>query len=217
MERFHQFMPCTPVGSISPSCPAGWNSKGNTPPGSCSIGNAPGYGPLDVWKIAGYNKVCQKNIKADQNLAVECCSGVNQIQNSIECKKLGFIPYSDKCNNVMQEKCNAKLDTSPFDPVWDGMPNGLSRPIYSNCTGKLILPQKEKSPGTFDLHCFNYLANAPANNFYKNHNYIDYPHEFPRYSFTTPQFDGTFGYKPMRQSYHPYHEYQYKINNLANV
>ena len=47
LTTYTKVMACTPLGQRGPECPAGWESVGYTQPGSCSLGNVPGDGPMD--------------------------------------------------------------------------------------------------------------------------------------------------------------------------
>lgn len=205
--------PCTIIGDKGPECPFGWKSVGYTQPGSCLIGNVPGLGHTDQWKMNGYNRVCKKDVLTSGDLAVDCCSDLFGISNSLECQARGYKPYSWQCNNVMEKKCNTLVQPYPFGPEWNGMPYGRKEPIYDGCTGKLIIPTKERKAGCIDEFCINYLRKAPPNNFFHNHDYQDYPHSNPRHSYNTPAFSGTWGYQPMRTPYKPYNDWNNKISN----
>lgn len=213
LQTYTSMMPCTPVGQRGPECPAGWESVGYTQPGSCSIGNVPGDGPMDTWQKYGYNRVCKRKIPTSGDMAVDCCSNLFGISGSVECRARGYSPYSWKCNNVMQEKCNPNVQTDPYGPEWNGMPDGQDPVVYRGCTGRIQGPTPPKEPGCIDEFCVNYLRNAPPNNFYHDHDYQDYPYHFPRHSYTTPAFEGEWGYQPMRTPYKPYHEYDNKTAN----
>lgn len=212
LQTFTMLMPCTPIGQQGPLCPAGWESVGYTK-GGCSIGNVPGDGPLDVWKKYGYNRVCKRKVPTSGDLAVDCCSNLFGISNSVECRARGFQPYSWTCNNVMSEKCNENVQKDPYGPEWDGMPGGQAPVVFRGCTGKVAGPTPEKQPGCIDEFCVNYLRNAPPNNFFHNHDFQDYPYNFPNHSYTTPAFAGTWGYQPMRTPYKPYNDYKAKNAN----
>lgn len=213
LQTYTTLMSCSPVGERGSECPAGWVSVGYTQPGSCSIGNVPGDGPLDAWKMYGYNRVCKRRIPTSGDLAVDCCSNLFGISNSVECNARGFKPYSWECNNVMVNKCNTNIHTDPYAPEWNGMPNGQSPTVYNECSGKVRGPQTPKQPGCLDEFCVNYLRNAPPNNFFHDHDYTDYLNHFPRYSYTTPSLDGTFGYQPMRTPYKSYTDYRNEKNS----
>lgn len=206
-------MQCTPVGKKGPDCPPGWESVGYTNPGSCTIGNAPGDGPLDTWQMYGYNRVCKRTVPTSGDMGVDCCSNIEGIAGSVECNSRGFNPYSDTCNNIMVKKCNSNVHSSPYGPEWNGMPEGQSYPAFSGCTGKVRYPPKPKKAGCTDKYCVNYLRNAPPGNFFHDHDYEDYPYHFPNYSYTTPDFAGSWGYQPERTPYKPYHEYDNKLAN----
>ena len=206
-------MPCTPVGEKGPLCPGGWEAVGYTQPGSCTIGQTPGDGPMDAWKMYGYNRVCKRKIPTSGDLAVDCCSNLFGISNSLECNTRGFEPYSWTCNNIMAEKCNTNVQKDPYSPELNGMPYGQDFPVYNGCTGSVRGPQPEKQPGCIEEFCVNYLRNAPPNNFFHDHDYTDYPYHFPRHSYATPGFAGTWGYQPMRTPYKPFHEYENKTAN----
>ena len=202
---------CTPVGNRAPDCPEGWISVGYTQPGNCSIGNVPGDGPLDAWQMYGYNRVCKRRIPTSGDAGVDCCSNLFGISQSLECKSRGFNPYSWECNNVMTKRCNSNVGKSQFSPEWNGMPGGSDKPVYQGCTGRVDYRKGCQKPGCLDEFCVNYLRNAPPNNFFHDHDFSDVGHHFPRYSYTTPQFqENTWGYKPMRTPYKPYHDYSNK-------
>jgi hypothetical protein len=213
LQTYTLMMPCTPVGERGPECPAGWESVGYTQPGNCSIGNVPGDGPMDAWKKYGYNRVCKRKIPTSGDQAVDCCSNLFGISGSVECRARGYLPYSWECNNVMQEKCNTNVQQDPYGPEWNGMPGGQDPVVYRGCTGRVQGPTPPQQPGCIDEFCVNYLRNAPPNNFYHDHDYQDYPVNFPRHSYTTPAFSGSYGYQPMRTPYKPYHEYKNKTAN----
>ena len=216
-QKYSLTMPCTPVGTAGPMCPAGWESVGYTQPGSCLIGNVPGDGPRDLWKMDGYQRVCKKVVESTGDLAVDCCSNVGGISNSVECRTRGYTPYSDTCNRVMVEKCNNNVRPSPYGPQWNGMPFGRDTPVYDACTGKVRTSGAEPKEGCLDNLCISYLQNAPAGNFFRNHDYIEYPHHFPRHSYTTSELKGGFGYQPMRMSYLPWNDYNHRNRNTFNV
>lgn len=214
LATFTLLSPCTPVGKRGPDCPAGWESVGYTQPGTCSIGNVPGDGPLDAWQMYGYNRVCKRRIPTSGDVATDCCSNLFGISQSVECKAHGYNPYSWECNNVMSKRCNSNVKTSEFSPEWNGMPGGNDQPVYRGCKGKVDYRGGQGGGGCVDEFCVNYLRNAPPNNFFHDHDFSDVPNHFPRYSYSTPQFrDQTWGYKPMRTPYKPYHEYQHKNSN----
>lgn len=201
---------CVLPGNSGPLCPAGWESVGYTPPGSCTLGNAPGDGPMDTWKQYGYNRVCKRKVPTSGDLAVDCCSDLFGISGSLECRARGFQPYSWTCNNVMQEKCNTLVQPDPYGPEWNGAPFGQDTPIFNACKGQAVRPPPAKKAGCLDEFCINYLRNAPNNTFYSRHDYQDYGHYFPAHSYTTPAFSGTFGYEPMRKPYTVWNDYKEK-------
>lgn len=215
LQTYTTVLPCTKVGHAGPPCPDGWEPVGYTQPGTCFIGDVPGDGPMDAWKVYGYNRVCKRRVPTSNDLAVDCCSNLFGIKDSIECKTSGYAPYSDKCNNVMNVKCNTRIEPDPYAPEWNGMPFGRDVPVVNGCTGRVTSRTKgrDKQSGCVDEFCTNYLRNAPPNNYYHNHDYQDYPHDYPNYSYTTPQFSGTWGYYPMRPPYKPYTDLNSKDAN----
>lgn len=213
LQTYTLTMPCTLVGNRGPECPAGWESVGYTQPGSCLIGDVPGDGPMDAWQKYGYNRVCKRKIPTSGDMGVDCCSNLFGISNSLECKSRGYSPYSWTCNNIMQKRCNPASHKDPYAPEWNGMPHGQAFPVYNGCTKRVREPQPPQKTGCIDEFCTNYLRNAPPNNFYHDHDFQDYPHHFPRHSYTTPSFDGTYGYQPMRTPYLPYTDYTHKNSN----
>lgn len=70
-----------------------------------------------------------------------------------------------------------------------------------------------KIGGELDQYCINYLRNAPSNNFFATHDYTDVPRYFPRYSYTTPDWFGEWGYNSMRRPYYPYNDWKQKYQN----
>jgi len=196
-KEYTTYSRCSKVADQPPPCPLGWESVGTTKPGSCQISDVPGNGHYDQWRLEGHMRVCKKKVQSSGNLDVDCCSNVGGIANSAECRANGTVPYSDTCNNIMQNRCNETVRGNPYGPDYRGCPLG---------TG-----QKPKIvKGTCDEHCRRYIRNAPANSFYHNHDYKDYPRHFPKASYVTPAFDGGWGYTPMRTPYLPYHTYQHK-------
>jgi hypothetical protein len=212
-QTYTLVMPCTNIGNKGPECPEGWESVGYTQIGSCIIGNVPGNGPMDVWKQYGYNRVCKKKIVSSGDMGVDCCSNLYGISNSIECKTAGYKPYSDQCNNIMVEKCNTNVQKNIYGNEWNGMPYGDNMTIYNNCNNSIRNVEKNLKYGCEDEYCRNYLRNAPTNNFFHNHDFQDYPYYFPEHSYTTPNFNGLWGYQPMRLPYKPYNDYKNKNNN----
>lgn len=212
LATFTKTMPCTPLGQSGPECPAGWESVGYTQPGTCIIGNVPGDGPMDSWKMYGYNRVCKRRVPSSGDLAVDCCSNLFGISDSLECNSRGYKPYSWECNNIMVKKCNTNVHKNPYAPEWDGMPNGQD-PIIRDCTGQIRGSTPKQNHGCVDEFCTNYLRNAPPNNFFHSHDYQDYPYHFPKYSYVTPAFDKTWGYQPMRTPYKAYNDYRSKNEN----
>jgi len=210
LQTFTKTSQCALVGTTAPQCPAGWESVGYTQPGSCTIGNAPGDGPRDTWQMQGYQRVCKRRVPTSGDLGIDCCSNLFGISDSLECANGGFKPYSWKCNNIMQETCNTVVQKDPYGPEWNGMPGGQDNPMYRPCTNSVAVAGPERKPGCSNEFCVNYLRNAPPGNFFKTHDYEDYPYHFPRHSYTTPGFDGTWGYTPERTPYKPYHEYEHK-------
>lgn len=215
-QNYSLMMPCTLVGNQGPMCPAGWTSVGYTQPGSCAIGNPPGDGPRDLWQLRGYNRVCKKSVESSGDLGVDCCVNVDGVGNSVECRSRGFVPYSDTCNALMTKKCNSNVMPSPYGPQWNGMPFGQETPAFDGCTGKTRIAGAKPARGKLDGLCVSYLENAPAGNFYRNHDFKEYPHHFPRHSYTTPAFAGSFGYQPTRMGYHPWNEYDHRNRNSFN-
>lgn len=213
LQVYTKVMPCSLVGTAGPQCPPGWESVGYTKPGSCSIGNVPGDGPLDRWQMYGYNRVCKRAIPTSGDLAVDCCSNLFGISDSLECNARGWSPYSWECNNVMAKKCNTNVQNNPYIE-WNGMPGGQEIPVYDGCSGTVRMSSPPKKSGCVDEFCVNYLRNAPPNNYFHNHDYQDYPHDFPQYSYVTPGFQGDWGYYPMRTPYKPYTDYNSK--NASN-
>jgi len=206
-------MPCTLVGTKGPECPAGWVPVGYTQPGTCSLGNAPGDGTMDAWKMIGYNRVCKRKVPTSGDMGADCCSNLFGIANSVECKARAYNPYSWECNNIMQKRCNTNVQKDLYGPEWNGMPYGQNYTVFNGCTGQVRGPQTPQQPGCVDEFCTNYLRNAPPNNFYHDHDYQDYPHHFPRHSYATPDTAGTYGYKPMRTPYKPYDDWNHKNAN----
>jgi len=204
LQKYTITLQCTPVGTKGPECPTGWTPVGYTQPGTCTIGSVPGNGQLDLWQYNGYNRVCKKEVQSTGKLDVDCCSNLYGLGNSVECKSKGLIPYSDTCNNVMQEKCNTNIGKKIYGAEWNGMPFGQDIPIRNGCNGLMLTSPPDKTPGIIDDHCNNYLRHAPANNYFRTHTFQDYPHDFPRHSYTTPAFNNSWGYYPQRKSYKPY-------------
>jgi len=212
-NTFTKMMPCTPVGEKGPDCPEGWASVGYTQPGSCTLGNVPGDGPMDAWKMIGYNKVCKRPVPTSGDLAVDCCSNLYGISDSVECKTMGYKPYSWTCNNIMVQKCNDNIQTSPYKYEWNGMPYGQNIPVYDACSKTLEIKNKFSKKGCVDEFCVSYLKNAPPNNYFYNHDFVDYGRDYPKWSYTTPQFSGTWGYQPMRTPYTSYNNWAQKSRN----
>jgi hypothetical protein len=73
--------------------------------------------------------------------------------------------------------------------------------VFDGCSGKVRRPTPAKKPGCVDEFCTNYLRNAPPNNYFHDHDYSDYSHNFPRYSYATPDFSSGNNYQPMRTPY----------------
>lgn len=213
LNTYTKLMPCTPVGERGPECPEGWVSVGYTQPGTCTIGNVPGDGHLDVWKMYGYNRVCKRKVPTSGDMGVDCCSNLFGISDSVECKARGYKPYSWECNNIMVEKCNTNVQKDIYAPEWNGMPFGQNFAVFNGCSGTIRIAQPNKKPGCLDEFCVNYLRNAPPNNFFHDHDFQDYPYHFPRHSYATPAFNGTWGYKPMRTPYKPYDDWRHKNAN----
>ena len=210
---------CTLMGNEAPQCPAGWESVGYTQPGTCTIGNAPGEGHLNTYKMNGYNRVCKRRIPTSGDAAIDCCSNLFGIAGSLECRARGYTPYSWQCNTDMSNYCNTRVAASPEGPVWNGVPNGQTQTVLE-CNGKVRATPAAKQPGCLDEFCVNYLRNAPPDNFFHSHDFQDVGHHFPNYSYTTPAFSGspfqasaTWGYYPTRLSYLPYTDTQHKNNN----
>jgi hypothetical protein len=202
---------CTNIGNEAPACPAGWESVGLTQPGSCTIGNAPGDGPNDVYKMMGYQRVCKRRIPTSNDMGVDCCSNLFGISQSLECKKFGYTPYNSECNNIMAEKCNTNIRKDFAGPVWEGMPGGQESTFKNSCNGRVITPNPPTKPGCLDEFCVNYLRNAPPSNYYSTHSFNDTLHDFPRYGYSTPNFyQNTWGYQPMRKSYTAWNDYTHQ-------
>lgn len=229
-NTFTQMTRCTPVGKTAPACPAGWESSGFTSPGSCMIGNTPGDGPTDTWRGFGYQRVCKRTVPTTGDMAVDCCSNLYGIAGSLECSSSDFKPYSWKCNSVMADRCNSNVKKDPFRANWNGMPYGQNIAVRESCSSHVRGPYPDKQPGSMgtqtcsingkiggvvDQHCANYLRNAPSNNFFSTHDFSDVGYSFPRYSYTTPDFqDKTWGYSLMRKPYYAYDDYKHqKIQN----
>lgn len=213
LQTYTKIMPCTPVGQRGPECPAGWVSVGYTQPGSCTLGNVPGDGPIDTWQMYGNNRVCKRRVPTSGDLAVDCCSNLFGISDSAECQAQGYKPYSWQCNNVMVKKCNTRVQKDPYAPEWNGMPKGQNIPIYNGCNGTVKRRGPGEEPGCLDEFCVNYLRNAPPNNFFHDHDFTDYGYHFPRHSYVTPDFAGTWGSQPMRTPYKPYNDWKNKTAN----
>lgn len=206
--------PCTLVGKTPPLCPAGTESVGMTQPGSCMIGNPPGDGHTDRWMMKGYQRVCKKKIPSSGDLAVDCCSNLFGIADSLECKSAAWKPYSWACNTAMAEKCNTNKPKNPYGPNWNGVPYGQDPVLKRPCSGKIVGLKNNKEPGCIDEFCVNYLRNAPPNNFFHNHDFSDVPWNFPQYSYTTPNFFGnTWGHQPLKGNYYDYRDLRNKDAN----
>jgi len=208
LETYTLLLPCSTIGGPSPPCPEGWESVGFQP--GCSIGNAPGYGPLDVWKLAGKQRVCKKSILSTGDIAVDCCNNLDGVSASVECKAFGYEPHSTTCNNVMVDKCEPARRRKK--PVYNGMPYGQTT---DDCTKRMRTEPNQPIGRDIDPRrargtCDDYLRHSPANSFFSTHDYDEYAYHFPRYSYTTPDFSGTFGYQPMRKPYRPYYEWEAK-------
>lgn len=200
---------CTQIGREAPLCNNGWTSVGLKP--GCLLSEVPGSGSQDAYNIEGYQRICKKTSPSTGDMGIDCCSDLYGISESLECKARGFSPYSWSCNKIMSDACNSSVNQDPYRFEWNGQAGGQSAPVFRPCAKKALLPSREKQPGCPNNEwCTNYLRNAPPNNFFHDHNYTDYLHNFPRYSYATPQFDGQFGYQPMRTPYHPYTEFQWK-------
>jgi len=61
-----------------------------------------------------------------------------------------------------------------------------------------------------DRNCDTYIEEAPAHSYYRNNTYDNYPYDFPRYSYTTPDFYGGFGYTTTRKPYYSYTDLKHK-------
>ena len=144
-QRYTLMGACTPAGKIAPQCPAGWESVGYTQPGSCTIGNTPGDGPTDSWRIAGYQRVCKKTVPSSGDLAVDCCSNLHGIAGSLECASADWKPYSWDCNNVIQGRCNSNVRHDPYKHNWDGMPYGQGHSVKSPCSGNVRSAPADKT------------------------------------------------------------------------
>lgn len=223
MKSFTALGRCGYSSEPAPVCPAGYTDTGKTTrPGSCLIGNTPGEGPSDRWRYLGHQRVCVKSVpenasalakvqtgypvpvplpRSSGNFAVDCCSGALGVAQSLECKRAGFTPYTDKCNNVMQQTCTTSVHRDPFSPEAI-METGTIGVPHTTTTKRL--------GASVAQHCNVYLERAPANSFYHNHNYRDYARHFPQQNYTMPAFKGGWGYTPERTPYHPWHEYQWR-------
>lgn len=211
---YTKFGPCTLVGKTPPLCESGFESVGMTQPGSCMIGNVPGDGHTDRWMMKGYQRVCKKKIPSSGDLAVDCCSNLFGIADTIECKSAGWKPYSWSCNTAMADKCNTNKPRDPYGPNWNGVPYGQDPILKRPCSDKIVGVKNHKEPGCIDEFCVNYLRNAPSNNFFHNHDFSDVPWNFPKYSYTTPNFFGnTWGHQPLKANYYDYRDLRNKDAN----
>lgn len=191
---------CTPLNTIPEQCPSGWKTTSIEP--SCMYGDSTGDGPNDIWRFYGHQRVCQKVVETS-GIELDCCSGKHGVQNSEQCSAYGFKPYSDKCNNIMQEKCNPIA--SSIDPYSvEGMKSGI---IGQTQRTMRHIPAKDQ------IHCNTYLANAPGNSFYHNHSYEQYDRHFPKQTYTMPSFSGGWGYTPERTPYVQYDDWKWRQAN----
>lgn len=206
-------MPCVPVTNLGYDCPVGWEPVGYTQPGSCIIGNPPGDFGEDAWRQLGHNHVCKKKIQTSGNVELDCCANIDGVASSIECQSRGLVPYGQTCNLVMKDHCVSRNNQDSLQHNWQGVPLGQNASVYNPCSGVLTTKQGQQFNGRHDKYCDEYLRKAPSHNYFSTHDFNDYPHDFPRYSYTTPQFDGTFGYQPTRKPYYPYNDYKDKNQN----
>ena len=211
-STYTKVMPCTPTNMNGYTCPTGWTSVGYTPIGSCTIGNVPGNGHEDLWRMPGWNRVCKKTVPTSGNIELDCCSNKEQIADSIECKSRGLTPYNNTCNIIMKNHCTS-TNKNPYRHEWNGMPDGQDIPVYNPCTNTVYYNQVQESIAGQDEYCISYLKNAPPNNYFATHDFNDHPHDYPHYSYTTPKWNDEFGYYPVRKPYHSYNDRQSKNQN----
>ncbi len=206
--------PCSLVGTTPPMCDGSWESVGITQPGSCTLGNVPGDISNDRWRQKGYMRVCKKKIPTCGDVAVDCCSNLFGISNSVECQSKGWSPYSWACNTAMAQKCNTNQQKDPYGPNWNGSPYGQDPVLKRPCSSKIVGLKNPVKKGCLDEFCINYVRNAPPNNFFHNHDYSDVPWNFPKYSYTMPDFQGkTWGYQPIKPNYYDYRDLRNKDSN----
>jgi hypothetical protein len=196
---------CNKVEQIPAQCPTGWKSLGMSPVGSCMIGNTPGTGTTNLWRELGHQRICAKSFDEEESskkMSIDCCSGKLGIGGSIECRNAGYIPYSNTCNNIMQQACSTVEFVDPYS-------------TEKMKSGAIGVPTRIITPLAPELvsHCKTYLEKAPANTFFHNHSYRDYSRNFPKQNYTMPNFDGGWGYTPERTPYRPWHELQWKSAN----
>jgi len=208
---------CTPVGSIPPPGPQNWKSVGYI--SGCTLADQSNDLASDSWRYEGIQRVSKITVPSSGDLAIDCCSNLHGIANSVECSSnANWKPYSWDCNNVMQKQCNPTQQVDPLRHNFDGSPLGQAGcSVKQPCSGYTKHPplpyQPPKQSEILTQSCNNYLRNAPPNNFFYNHDYKDYPRNFPRHSYTMPQFSGEWGYQPMRTPYKPYNQWEWKDRN----
>ena len=213
-QKYTLLTPCVPTNMNGYECPIGWKSVGYTQHGSCSVGNVPGLGHEDIWRMKGWQRVCKKEVETSGDLALDCCSNVNGIADSIECKTAGYTPYSNTCNIIMKDHCSmSSTQPNPYRHEWNGMPDGQNKPIWDNCRKQWRYNSKQDYIPQLDKYCVSYLKNSPPNNYFATHDFNDYHHDYPKYSYTTPNWDNNFGYYPIRKPYHSYDDTESKNQN----
>lgn len=219
---YTKLMPCTPINQLGYECPIGWEPVGYTHPGSCAIGNVPGDGHEDIWKQYGWQRVCKKSVPTSDNIELDCCSNIEGVGDSLECKSQGLTPYGRACNIAMKNHCITRNDVNPYQHNWNGIPNGQRVNVYNGCSQMYYVKNQEPSYHSSSCnadckYCFEYLRNAPNNNYFSTHDFNEYHHDFPHYSYTTPDFNNLFGYQPMRKPYYAWNDYENKNYNSVNV
>lgn len=75
--------------------------------------------------------------------------------------------------------------------------------MQSECHCMKEVPENEKA-------CDMYIEQAPAQSYYRENTYERYPYDFPRYSYTTPDFAGGYGYTTTRRPYYSYTDLKHK-------
>lgn len=215
-------LPCTPITQLGYDCPVGWETAGYTHQGSCAIGNVPGSGHEDLWKQLGWQKVCKKKIETTGNIELDCCGNKDGVANSIECQARGLSPYNQSCDVIMKNHCTTRNNIDPYSHNWNGVPKGQNGPVYNGCSQRVLQKQGPKPYcGCKECQdcklCFDYLRFAPPNNYFATHNFNEYHHEYPHYSYTTPDFNNAEGYYPMRKPYYPYNDQRNELYNNVNA